>query len=235
MVYQRPPAKLPLTESAPRGNPYSPEYAQRKIAIEDRLMELHHSGKMPLTVVRPSHTIRTRLVSAFAGDDETTWRMLQGKPVIVHGDGSSLWAVTRTEDFGRAFAKLLGNSKAMGEAFHITTDRLYPWNTIFQETAKLLGAPEPKLIHVASDTLVRYEPKWAGGLLGDKTWSIVFDNSKVKAAVGGWECRHDLPEALAMSLPHAKARLAKFTPDAGLNALIDRIVTEQTSGFGQIP
>jgi nucleoside-diphosphate-sugar epimerase len=230
MVYQRPPAKLPVTESSPRGNPFSPEYAQKKIAIEDRLMELHHSGKIPVTIVRPSHTIRTRLAGTFVSDDQIAWRMLNGKPIISHGDGSSLWALTRTEDFGRAFAKLLGNPKAMGEAFHITTDELHPWDAIYREMAAALGAPEPKFVHVASDTLVRYEPKWAGSLPADKSTSMIFDNSKVKSAVGGWECRHDLRETLAMSLPFVKARLEKFTPDAGVEELLDRILGEQSAG-----
>jgi nucleoside-diphosphate-sugar epimerase len=228
MVYQRPPEKLPVTESSPRGNPYSPEYAQKKIAIEDRLMELHKSGKMPVTVVRPSHTIRTRLAGAFISDDQIAWRLLKGKPIISHGDGSSLWALTRTEDFGRAFAKLLGNPKAMGEAFHITTDEVHPWDQIYSETAAALGAPPPKLVHVATDTLLRYHPKWSGSLPADKSASMIFDNSKVKSAVGGWECRHNLREALEMSLPHAKARLEKFMPDAELETLLDRIVSEQS-------
>jgi nucleoside-diphosphate-sugar epimerase len=227
MVYQRPPVKLPITESAPRGNPHSPEYAMRKIAIEDRLMELHRTGKMPLTIVRPSHTIRTRMPGAFVGDDEVSWRLVQGKPIICHGDGSSLWALTRCEDFGRAFAKLLGNSRAMGEAFHITTDRVHPWDAIYRAWAEALGAPPPKLVHVASETLVRYEAKWAQSLLGDKTWSCLFDNSKVKSAAPGWECRHDLQESLAMSAPHVKERLATFSPDAALAKLLDRIIAEQ--------
>jgi nucleoside-diphosphate-sugar epimerase len=230
MVYQRPPGKLPVTEASPRGNPHSPEYAQKKIAIEDRLMELHHSGKMPVTIVRPSHTIRTRLAGAFVSDDQIAWRMLHGKPVISHGDGSSLWALTRTEDFGRAFAKLLGNSKALGEAFHITTDEVNPWDAIYGEMAAALGAPRPKLVHVATDALVRYEPKWTGSLPADKSSSMIFDNSKVKSAVGGWECRHNLRETLAMSVPFAKARLEKFKPDMGLEKLLDRIVTEQCGG-----
>jgi nucleoside-diphosphate-sugar epimerase len=227
MVYQRPPVKQPVIESSPRGNPHSPDYAQKKIAIEDHLMELHRSKKMPLTIVRPSHTIRTRMPGAFVSDDEVSWRMIHGKPIVCHGDGSSLWALTRCEDFGRAFAKLLGNPKAMGEAFHITTDQLHPWDAIHRAWAMALGAPPPRLVHVASDTLVRHDPKWAGSLLGDKTWTIIYDNSKVKSAVGGWECRHGLQETLGMSAPHVKARLEKFSPDPALAKLLERIIVEQ--------
>jgi len=227
MVYTRPPAKLPVTENSPRGNPYSPEYAQKKIAIEDRLMEVHQAGKMPVTIVRPSHTLWGRLASAFVPDEHTAWRMLHGKPIISHGDGTSLWALTRTEDFGRAFAKLLGNTKAIGEAYHITTDEVHPWDAIYRETAAVLGAPSPKLVHVTTDTLLRYQPKWAGSLLGDKSVSMIFDNSKVKAAVGGWECRIGLREGLKMSMEHVKRKLEKFVPDEGLEKLLDRISGEQ--------
>jgi nucleoside-diphosphate-sugar epimerase len=228
MVYVRPPAKLPITESAPRGNPFSPGYAQKKIAIEDRLMELHRTGKMPVTIVRPSHTICWHFPGTFISGDDIAWRLSKGKPVIVHGDGSSLWALTRSEDFGRAFAKLLANPKAMGEAFHITTDIAHPWDEIYREMAAALSAPEPKIVHVSSDELVRYDGKWAQSLHGDKTASCVFDNSKVKKAVGGWECRHDLKETLRMSAGHVKKRLEKFSPEAEMDTLIDRIVGEHS-------
>jgi nucleoside-diphosphate-sugar epimerase len=226
MVYARPAAVLPIKENAPRHNPYS-EYAQKKIAVEDRLMDIHRSGKMPITIVRPSHTIRTKLPDTYTTGEEMAWRLLKGLPVIMHGDGSSLWALTRCEDFGRAFAKLLANPKALGEAYHITTDNLFPWETIYKKAAEVLGAPEPKFVHVASETLVSYEPKWAGGLLGDKSWSCIFDNSKVKAAVGGWQCKHDLTETLTMSVPHVKKRLKTFTPDPELAKTIDRILAEK--------
>jgi nucleoside-diphosphate-sugar epimerase len=146
--------------------------------------------------------------------------------------------LTRTEDFGRAFAKLLGNPKAMGEAFHITTDEVHPWDTIYRQMAAALGAPEPKLVHVASDTLVRYEPKWAGSLLADKSWSCVFDNTKVRQAVGGrWKCRHDLTQTLVMSAKHALERQKTFSPDAEVHSLVDRIIEEQSrlgDGLGSV-
>jgi nucleoside-diphosphate-sugar epimerase len=226
MVYERPPGKLPITESAPRGNPFSPDYAQKKIAIEDRLMEVHRGKEMGVTIVRPSHTIRSHFPGTFISGDEIAWRLSGGKPVVVHGDGSSLWALTRSEDFGRAFAKLLGNVKALGEAYHITTDVAVPWDEIFREMAAALGAPEPKLVHVASDELVKYEPKWAQSLHGDKTASCVFDNSKVKGAVGGWECRFGLRETLGMSAGWVKKRLMGFEADGELGRLLDKIVLE---------
>ncbi len=226
MVYRRPPDPFLVTESSPRENPYS-DYARKKMAIEDRLMELHAARKIPVTVVRPSHTICTHFPGTFLSGDHMAWRLIQGKPLISHGDGSSLWGVTRSEDFGLAFAKLLGNPKAMGESFHITTDALKPWDAIYHAMAASLDV-EAKLVHVTTDTLIKHEPNWAQPLLGDKTCSIGFDNSKIKKAVGGWECKHSMEEAMRMSAPHVKERLKKFTVDEKVDGLVDRIIQAQS-------
>jgi nucleoside-diphosphate-sugar epimerase len=215
-----------ITESAPLGNPYSP-YAQKKLAIEQRLMDLHHAGKLNITIVRPSHTICYSFPGVFIPDEHMALRMIQGKPVVSHGDGTGLWTLTRSEDFGRAFAKLLGNPKAFGEAFHITADQPHYWDSIFHTMAESLGTTA-KLVHVPSDTLVKFNPKWAEPLQGDKSSCSVFDNSKVKEAVGGWECRHGMRETIQMSAPHVKKKLETYKPDMKLDALLDRIIEEQT-------
>jgi nucleoside-diphosphate-sugar epimerase len=226
MVYHHPPIPFKVTENFSQGNPHS-DYAQKKIAIEKRLMEVHQSGRMKVTVVRPSHTLRARFPSAFIEDQHAIWRLQRGKSIISHGDGSSLWTATRCEDFGRAFAGLVGNPRALGEAFHITSDQAYSWDTIYQAAAAEFGV-EARLVHVPCDTLVRYEPAWAGSLHGDKMYSMLFDNTKIKKAVGGWECRHDLGDIVRMAAPHVKSRLVSFSPDARLEALLDRIIDDQS-------
>jgi dTDP-D-glucose 4,6-dehydratase len=226
MVYQRPPSPFRVNESFPRSNPHSPHYAQNKMAIEDRLFELHHANKLPTTIVRPSHTISAHFPGTFISGDHIAWRMLHNKPVISHGDGSSLWSITRSEDFGRAFAKLLGNPKALGQAFHITTDELRTWDEIFNYVAAALGT-KATLAHVPTDTLVRYDPNWSQSLLGDKSCSIAFDNTKIKNAVGGWTARHTIQEAIQLSAAHVHKRMATFKPDPNLEALLDRIIQEQ--------
>jgi nucleoside-diphosphate-sugar epimerase len=226
MVYQHPPIPYRVAETFPQGNPHS-DYARKKIAIEQRLMEIYRAGRMKVTVVRPSHTLRTRFPSAFIEDHHAIWRLQHGKPIISHGDGSSLWTVTRCEDFGRAFAGLVGNPAALGETFHITSDQAYSWDTIYQAAAAEFGV-RAQIVHVPSDTLVGYHPAWAEPLHGDKTHSMLFDNSKIKQAVGGWECRCDLGDIIRMAAPHVGTRLEKFTPDAKLDALLDRIVADQS-------
>jgi nucleoside-diphosphate-sugar epimerase len=226
MVYQHPPRPYRVTENFPQGNPHS-EYAQKKIAIEKRLTELHRAGRMNVTVVRPSHTMRARFPSAFIEDHHAVWRWQHGKPIISHGDGSSLWTVTRCEDFGRAFARLLGNPRAMGETFHITSDQAYSWDTIYGAAAAQFGV-EPRMVHVPCDTLVRYHRAWAEPLHGDKMHSMLFDNTKIKQAVGGWECRCNLDDIIGLAAPHVRSRLAKFSPDPKLDGLLDRIIEDQS-------
>ena len=227
MVYHHPPIPFRVKEDHPQGNPYS-DYAQKKIAIEKRLTDEHRAGRMKVTIVRPSHTMRAKFPSAFIDDHHMIWRWRQGKANISHGDGASLWTATRCEDFGRAFARLLGNTRAIGEAYHITSDQAYSWDTIYRAAAEHFGVV-PRLVHVPCDALVRYQPTWAGWLQGDKMHSMVFDNTKVKEAVGGWECRHDLADIIRMAAPNVESRLADFVPDFKLDELLDRIVEDQSN------
>ncbi|HEX5056671.1 MAG TPA: SDR family oxidoreductase [Gammaproteobacteria bacterium] len=216
-----------VTEQTPLTNPYW-EYSQKKRQMELKLLEWHAAGKLPATIVRPSHTYRLNFPTALGKGDWTARRMLDGKPVIVHGDGSSLWTLTHASDFARPFARLLGNKKALGEDFHITRDQPYTWDEIFHAMAAALGA-EPKLVHVASETLIRYEPKWIGPLLGDKSPSTVFDNAKVKSVAGDFDCTVSLEAGMQAA---AAAYLQRSKSGATLEAEVDvalyeRIILEQ--------
>ncbi len=218
-AYRKPVRGLPITEATPLDNPYWP-YSRAKAEMEALLVA---QDRVPFTIVRPSHTYRTRMPTPLAGNAEVS-RMLRGKAVVVHGDGESLWTVTHAEDFARPFARLLGEPRALGEAFHITGDRAWPWNEIFEAIAAAL-ALRPTLVHVASDTLVRYEPEWAGPLLGDKSPSVTFDNSKVKAVVGDFDCPIDPWRGMRMVAERYPPAADDFDP--ALDALLDRIVAEQ--------
>ena len=176
-VYRKPVRGLPITESTPLENPYW-AYSRAKADMEGLLRS---QTALPYTIIRPSHTYRTKMPAPLGGEVS---RMLRGKPVVVPGDGESLWTVTHAEDFARPFARLLGAPRVLGEAFHITNDRQWPWNEILEAIAAAIGVGDLELVHVASDTLIRYRPEWEGPLLGDKSPSVIFDNSKIKAAVG---------------------------------------------------
>lgn len=217
-AYRKPVRGLPITESTPLENPYW-EYSRAKAAMEAMIRA---QAALRYTIVRPSHTYRTKMPTPLGGEVS---RMLRGKPVVLHGDGESLWTVTHARDFARPFARLLGEPRALGEAFHITNDRQWPWNEIFEAIAAALGVREPQIVHVATDTLVRYRPEWEGPLLGDKSPSVIFDNSKVKRVVGDFECPIDPWEGMRLVARDHPPRADVY--DRHLDGLYDRIVAEQ--------
>lgn len=183
-AYQTPPASLPVTESTPLDNPFW-EYSRNKIACETLLMHAYRDFKFPMTIVRPSHTYDERTLP-FAGRWTVIDRMKRGKKVIIHGDGTSLWVLTHHRDFAGGFTGLLGNSHAIGEAFHITSDEILSWNQIYQIFAEKLDVL-PEYMHVPSEVIARFDPDWGGNLLGDKSVSMIFDNSKIKKIVPGFQ------------------------------------------------
>ena len=198
-VYQKPPTHYLITESTPLHNPFW-DYSQNKIACEKLLLRACREEEFPVTIVRPSYTYNHYFPVAVGGFGCYTLadRLKKGKPVIVHGDGSSLWVMTHAEDFGRGFLGLLGNQQAIGEAFHITSDEVLTWDQIYQTIAEALGV-KANIVHVPSDFIVRVAPQLTGNLFGDKAWSTVFDNTKIKTFVPGF--KPSFPSAKASGAP----------------------------------
>ena len=179
-AYQTPPLKLPVTEDTPLDNPYW-QYSRDKIACEELLFNTYKQTGFPVTVVRPSHTYDRTLLPNHGRWTEID-RMRRGKKVVVHGDGTSIWVLTHHRDFAVGFVGLLGNQRAIGEAFHVTSDELLTWNGIFRLLAEAAGA-EPRIVNVPSGFINTFDPGWGAGLLGDKTHSMIFDNSKIREFV----------------------------------------------------
>lgn len=224
-VYQKPPRHYVITEKTPAVNPYW-LYSQNKIACEAAL----NAARGPKwTIVRPSHTVRTMLPTVFNEGDALAHRLLEGKPVIVAGDGATPWTLTRCADFAVPFVGLFGKSAAFGETFHITSDNAYTWNDITNAIAAGLGV-KADIVHVPTDTLIRYLPDWEGPLMGDKTWAALFDNTKVKGVAGDFHCAKDLGDVLAEPISSFKARLkSEGSKTSDRDALMDRIAREQRS------
>ena len=183
-AYQKPAASYVITEGTALANPYW-EYSRNKIACEQYLMERYREDGFPVTIVRPSHTYDERSIPLGVHGKNGSWqvvkRMMDGKPVIIHGDGESLWHLTFNEDFAIGYTGLMGNRHAIGEAFQITGDEVLTWNQIYQTIADALGV-ELKAYHVSSELLTAFGPDYdfEGGLTGDKAVSVAFDNSKIK-------------------------------------------------------
>jgi len=223
-VYEKPPTNYLITESTPLANPFW-EYARGKIACEERLMVAHRDAGFPVTIVRPSMTYDRNLPIALGGWGTYTLadRLLTGRPVIVHGDGSSLWVVTHAEDFAQGLLGLLGNEQAVGEAVHITTDEVLTWNQIYEAIAASLGV-EPRIVHVPSEFIASVAPQMSGSLLGDKTWSVVFDNTKIKTLVPQFSATIPFREGIGRTLEWFAADESRRVVDHSVNAELDRIL-----------
>jgi len=222
-AYQKPPSRLPVTESTPLRNPYW-QYSRDKIACEDLLVAEYRDNGFPATIVRPSHTYdATKTV--LSGGWTSLNRMLSGKPVIVHGDGTSLWTVTHNTDFARAFVPLLGHPRTLGEAFHITSDDVLTWDQIAHALASALGVT-PRIVHVPSDVIASFDPEWGAGLLGDKAHSMVFDTTKIKSVVPGWRAVVPFERGAREIVDWYQADPARQAVDEKLDALMDKLAAD---------
>ena len=219
-AYQTPPQRLPITESTPLRNPFW-QYSRDKIACEEVLVEAYRERDFPVTIVRPSHTYdRTMIPTSGAWTDLD--RMRRGAPVIVHGDGTSLWTITHNTDFAIAFVGLLGRPEALGESFHITSDEAPTWNQIYRYLAEGLGV-EADLVHVSSDSIAAAVPSLGPGLIGDKAHSMVFDNSKVKALVPGFQARVPFAKGAGEIVDWFLADPSRQRVDRDLDAAFDHL------------
>lgn len=182
-AYQTPPEHLPVTESTPLVNPYWP-YSRDKIACEEVLQRAYREQGFPATIVRPSHTYDATSVPLLGGWTAVD-RMRRGLPVVMHGDGSSLWVLTHTADFAAAFVGLLGRPDTVGDVVHITSDEVLRWDAIARAMGAAAGV-DAEIVHVTSDRIAQLVPEWRPSLLGDRTHSVTFDNTKVKRLVPGF-------------------------------------------------
>jgi nucleoside-diphosphate-sugar epimerase len=204
-AYQKPLMNPIITESTPLENPFW-QYSRDKIACEALLNKYHNENGFPFTVVRPSLTYDTVIPVPIGGWTEFTIvdRIIKGKKMIVHGDGSSLWTITHADDFAKGFIGLVGNQLAIGEAFHITSDEILTWDQIHAALAEAAGA-KPHIVHIPSDLLAYYDPELFGSLTGDKSVSAVFDNSKIKKFVPGYQANIPFAQGIKRTLEWFKA------------------------------
>lgn len=220
-AYQTPAATLPIRESTPLDNPVW-EYSRNKIACEELLTRAYREIRFPFTIVRPSHTYDRHYVPV-EGGYTVLGRMLRGKPVIVHGDGTSIWTLTHNQDFARGFVGLLGNSHAIGEVFHITSDEWLTWNQIYQLLGRAAGV-EPTLVHVPSELIAAYDQRTGDSLLGDKAHSSIFDNSKIKQMVPEFCAAIPFSQGAREIVAWHQAHPASQKLNADFDALTERIL-----------
>lgn len=221
-AYVKPLPPGPIAETTPLGNPHW-EYSRNKQACEEFFLDLHAQGILPCTIVRPSHTYDTVLPVA-VGDLGYTIprRMLAGKPVVIHDGGTSLWTLTHSSDFAQAFAHITANPATLGEIYHITGDQVLSWNEIYATLAELLQVPL-SAIYLSSAEIAQAYPAMGPGLLGDKAWNGVFDNSKIKALCPDFGTRVDLKAGLSQTLAWFQADATRQIYDAPLDQWMDSL------------
>ena len=221
-AYQKPLAQLPIVESTPLYNPFW-QYSRDKIACEDLLVQAYRTEGFPITIVRPSYTY-DRMTIPLHGGYTVIDRMRRGLPVIVHGDGTSIWVMTHHLDFARGFTGLLGNPHALGEAFHITSDELLTWNEMYLTMARAAGVADPHLVHIPSEVIAHFDPVWGDGLLGDKAHSVIFDNSKIKRTVPTFKAVIPFAQGAREIMGWYDADPARRVVDPEFNLLTERLL-----------
>jgi nucleoside-diphosphate-sugar epimerase len=226
-AYQKPPAHYLITEQTPLANPFW-QYSRDKIASEQRLLDEYRRNGFPVTIVRPSLTYGLSqiplIMSSWNYPYTIVDRIKRGQKIIVPGDGTSLWVLTWNGDFAKGFLGLFGRKDALGEAFHITSDEVLTWNQIYQELGRAIGI-EPKIVHIPSDLIAMYTEHAIGSLIGDKSNSAVFDNSKIKRFVPDFNCEVPWAEGVRRALAWHEADPARQALDAESNQLWDKIIT----------
>jgi len=228
-AYQKPPVKYIITESTPLKNPFW-DYSRNKIACEDLLTALYRERNFPVTIVRPSHTYKTAIPVALGGWEEYTIvnRIRKGMPIVVHGDGTSLWTITHSDDFAKGFSGLLGNQYVIGESFQITSDEVLSWNQIYQALANAAGC-EAKIVHISSDYICNYAdrhnfPSMRGNLLGDKAHCAVFDNSKIKQFVPDYVATIPFAEGIKQTLKWFESEPSRMIVKEETNRFLDELI-----------
>ena len=236
-AYQKPPVNPLITESTPLCNPYW-EYSRNKAACEDRLMKEYRENGFPFTVVRPSHTYSERKVPVPLhgnhGSFQVVERIRQGKKVIVPGDGTSLWTLTHSNDFAKGFCGLMGNPHAIGNAYHITSDERMTWDQIVRTTAQALGV-EARIVHIPTDVLGRLNHEWVGSMMGDKSNSVWFDNTKIKREAPEFVCTTRFDEGVreALHTIYADTSLQKLDP--AFDHWCDRVIAQYEAATETLP
>lgn len=224
--YQKPLTYPIVTESTPVANPFW-EYSRNKIVCEESLMNAYRSTGFPVTIVRPSHTYDTVIPVAIGGWEEYNIieRLKTGKKIIIHGDGTSLWTLTHAEDFARGFIGLLGHQQATGQTFHITSDEILTWNQIYEAVAHAVGV-KANIVYIPSDFIARYDEFQTGNLLGDKSYSVIFDNTKIKTFVPGYAATIPFREGIRRTLKWFEENPEKKVINPETDQVMDKIIGE---------
>jgi nucleoside-diphosphate-sugar epimerase len=230
-AYQKPLAFPFVTESTPLANPFW-QYSRNKIACEMLLNSYYRQEQFPVTIVRPSLTYDTVIPVPIGGWTDYTIvdRIKNGKKIIVHGDGTSLFTITHADDFAKGFLGLLGHQQAIGESFHITSDEILTWNQIHQALAEAAGC-EAKIVHIPSEILAAFDKELFGSLIGDKATSVIFDNTKIKRFVPDFTATIPFKQGIRRTIEWFEADPARQIIRKETDIWMDKIIGQYEKAF----
>lgn len=236
-AYNKPPRDYVINEGTSLANPYW-VYSRNKIECEEYLMKMYRENGFPVTIVRPSHTYCEKSVPLGVHGKNGSWqvikRMLEGKPVIIHGDGTSLWTMTDSRDFAKGFIGLLGNPHTIGEAFQITSDETLTWNQIYKTIADCLKV-KFKPYYVSSAFLAAVSDyDFEGSLTGDKSNSVVFDNTKLKKAVPDFAPSIRFEEGVGRTLEYVLSHKECQVEDPEFDSWCDKVINAMETAKKEI-
>ncbi|WP_418968843.1 NAD-dependent epimerase/dehydratase family protein [Alloscardovia omnicolens] len=235
-AYRKPVTAEVITEETPLVNPYW-QYSRNKIECENYLMERYHDDGFPVTIVRPSHTYCERSVplglNGRNGSYQVLARMLAGKPVIIHGDGTTWWTMTDSRDFAVGYVGLLGRSEAIGQAYQITSDESVTWNDVFASLADALGV-KLNAVHISSELLAEFGKEagydFEGELLGDKAYTVKFDNTKIKQLVPQFDAQISFAEGVKRTVDYVLSHPECQTLDPEFDQWCDKVIAAHEAG-----
>ncbi len=230
-VYQKPPVHPVITEETPAVNPFW-QYSQNKINCENELLHAFNEENFPAVIIRPSHTYSNIIPAIIGGGKEYTLidRIKNGRKIFIHGDGTSLWVLTHSDDFAKGLTGLIGNKKAIGEIFHITSDEVLTWNKIYEIIAETAGA-SADVIHIPTEFIEKVEASLSGTLTGDKMHSVIFDNSKIKKFVPEFSAEISFKEGIKRTLNWFESESARMIINETSNKIIDNIINSYQHNF----
>jgi nucleoside-diphosphate-sugar epimerase len=226
-VYEKPPSSWLITERTPKVNPFW-DYSRNKIACEQVLQRAHEDSGFPMTIVRPSLTYGLSQIPVIVGSWAKPFtivdRIRRGAKILIPGDGTAIWTLTHNSDFAKGLIGLFGQDAAIGEDFHITSDEALTWNQIYELLGNAVGT-EPDVLYVPSDAIVAADPNELGNLWGDKSYSSVFDNSKLRGVVPDFAATTLFADGIRETIAWFDADSSRQAIDDGANALWDKLAT----------
>jgi len=184
-VYKRPYKEIFANESSELDYNTKWGYAYNKIQCEEIFKDAYKNIRFPVTIIRPAYTYDTTIPYAIGHDKGWTicHRIIDGKPIILLGDGISLWSLSHSNDIAKAIISLFEISKSISRTFHITSDEYLTWKEITEIIANELNVSILNIVYVPTEYFVRNKLDVGIHLHHHRMWNDLYDNSRINKII----------------------------------------------------